>query len=143
MKKKPKYKGVLNEPMNVEDGIGPFLERLMALYKYYDTTDPNELMLHLARDHVRGFQVKELPYDETSEARKYATRDLIIFCKLYKVEAEGGNVLAAARTLAQKHSDWGKAETINLRYQDLKSQNDRGKKNTARIIDLIKLLNSD
>lgn len=142
MKQNPKYEGVLNEPMNLEDGIDPFLERLTALFDHYGSTNPSEVMLLLAQDHVKGFRFKDRPYNKSSEARKFATRDIIIFCNLVRVDAEKGNVLAAAKMLAEEHPEWGEGSTINQRYQDLKRQNDRGKKNTARMYDLIKLLHS-
>lgn len=138
--RKPKFKGVLSQPMTLDGGPRQYIERFIALKEHYGVSDPSdastmEVLLCLARDCVPGFRF------EKNRSPGYDAKDIIIYVELMNADEQGKSVNSAARNLANKHPEWGlKAESIRQRFLEMKhwKKTARGQK---RVVKMVKLLN--
>ncbi len=140
--RKPKFEGVLSEPMSLGGGPRQLIERFIALKERYGVSDSSDastmkILMCLAHECVPGFRFEK----NRSSGLDY--KDIIIFVELTKADEQRKSVSNAAQFLENKHPEWGlKAESIRQRFMDMKhwKKTGRGQKRFAKMVKLLNLL---
>jgi hypothetical protein len=116
----PKYRGVLSEPLNPEDGPEAYWERIEALADYYDIDLREDaawlrLALELAAAHVPGFKMKaaNLPREGIVAQDVTLLRDMLKLTKVHSTKRAAELVVNARPDLG--YTD---AESLQLWFED-------------------------